>query len=226
MKKFENELSQLKQGLIEMGEVAEGMLACVNKAINGRNNEALYAKVLEDEDRLDQMQLDVDQEAVRLLTVFGPVARDLRFVLMVSWIASELERIGDQAVNMCESLRLMAAKTEAAPLPNLIKLSKLVAGMAHDANTAFVENDASVARSTMARDELADALNDQIITELLSDEVLRNALSNPDEIAGALAQVLIARSLERIADRSTNICEKIIYLVKGRDIRHEQQMAS
>lgn len=226
MKKFENELSQLKHALVEMGEVAEAMLACANKAITDRENESLYAKVLEDEDRLDLMQLDVDHEAVRLLTVFGPVASDLRFVLMASRIASELERIGDQAVNVCESLRLMASKTESPPLPELIKLSKVVGGMVHDANTAFVNNDASVARSTIAHDDLADALNDQIITELLSDEVIRGAMNNPDEIAGALAQVLIARSLERIADQSTNICEEIIYLIKGHDIRHEQEPVS
>ena len=205
-----------------MGEVAEAMLACANKAINNRDNESLYAKVLEDEDRLDLMQLDVDHEAVRLLTVFGPVASDLRFVLMASRIASELERIGDHAVNMCESLRLMAAKTAAPPLPELVKLSKVVGGMVHDANTAFVEGDARVARGTIAHDDLADALNDQSITELLSDEVIRGAMNNPDEIAGALAQVLIARSLERIADQATNICEEIIYLIKGQDIRHEQ----
>lgn len=198
------------------------MLASANKAINDRDNEALYSKVLEDEDRLDLMQLDVDREAVRLLTVFGPVASNLRFVLMASRIASELERIGDHAVNMCESLRLMAAKTEASPLPQLVKLSKVVGGMVHDANTAFVEGDTRVARGTIAHDDLADALNDQIITELLSDEVIRGAMNKPDEIAGALAQVLIARSLERIADQSTNICEEIIYLIKGQDIRHEQ----
>ena len=98
--------------------------------------------------------------------------------------------------------------------------------MVHDANTAFVEGDARVARSTMAHDDLADALDEQIITELLSDEVIRGAMNNPDEIAGALAQVLIARSLERVADQSTNICEEIIYLVKGRDIRHEQEPVS
>ena len=97
--------------------------------------------------------------------------------------------------------------------------------MVHDANTAFVEGDAIVARNTMANDDLADALNDQLITELLSDEVIRGAMNNPDNIAGALAQVLIARSLERIADQATNICEEIIYLVKGHDIRHEQSAA-
>jgi len=80
------------------------MLASANKAINERDNEALYSKVLEDEDRLDLMQLDVDREAVRLLTVFGPVASDLRFVLMASRIASELERIADQSINICEEI--------------------------------------------------------------------------------------------------------------------------
>lgn len=221
MKTLENEMSQVTQTLVEMGLVAEGMLTDANNCIKDATNEVMYTKVVDDEERLGLMQIEVEQEVVRLLSIFDPMPGDLRLLLTASWIATELERIGDQVVNMCESLRLMAAKSEAVPLPRLIKLSEVVAGMVQDGNTALVENDASLARSVLVRDELVDALNSQIVHELLSDEVLCGARNNPDEIAAALAHVLIARSLQRIADKSTNISEKVIYRVNGHE--HESE---
>jgi phosphate transport system protein len=182
--------------------------------------------VLTCEEQLDQMQIEVDREAIRLLTVYGPVATDLRFVLMVARINSELERVGDQAVNMCEDLQLMASKTNAAPLPEILKMSKLVAGMVRDAMAAFIQEDVRKAEEVLATDDVVDALNDQIVRELLSDQVVRDAIAEPKpDITDSLALILISRSLERIADQATNICEEVIYMIKGADIRHKHETA-
>jgi phosphate transport system protein len=225
MKKFEQDLSALRQQIVAMGELARKMVDLALKAL-GDHTIDVYHNVLACEEQLDQMQLDVDREAIRLLTVYGPVATDLRFVLMVARINSELERVGDQAVNMCEDLQLMASKTNAAPPPVILKMSKLVAGMVRDAMAAFIQEDARKAEEVLATDDVVDALNDQIVRELLSDQIVRDAIAEPKpDITDSLALILISRSLERIADQATNICEEVIYMIKGADIRHKHEPA-
>ena len=107
MKKFEHELASLRKRIVDMGTLARQMVDSAIEALDQPDSD-IYQKVLVAEEQLDQMQLDVDREAIRLLTVYSPVANDLRFVLMVARINSELERIGDHAVNMCEDLQLVA----------------------------------------------------------------------------------------------------------------------
>lgn len=223
MKKFEQDLAALRTRIVDMGTLARSMVDMAIAAIDAPD-EDLHQKVLVAEEKLDQMQLDIDREAIRLLTVYGPVANDLRFVLMVARINSELERIGDQAVNMCEDLQLMAARTKASPLPEMHKMAKVVSGMVRDSMAAFVQEDVRKADEVLAADDVVDALNDQIIRELLSDQVVREAISaedGPANIADALGVILLSRSLERIADQATNICEEVIYMVKGADVRHK-----
>jgi phosphate transport system protein len=223
MKKFEQELAALRKRIVDMGTLARSM---VDMAVSGIDEpiDAIYQKVLASEEQLDQMQLDIDREAIRLLTVYGPVANDLRFVLMVARINSELERIGDQAINMCEDLQLIAAKTKASPLPEIHKMAKQVSNMVRDSMAAFIQEDVRKADEVLAADDVVDALNDQIVRELLSDQVVRSAISSedgPTQIADSLGLILLSRSLERIADQATNICEEVIYMVKGADVRHK-----
>lgn len=219
MKKFEQDLAALRKRIVDMGTLARSMVDLAIQGLEDQDAE-VYQKVLTCEEQIDQMQLDVDREAIRLLTVYGPVANDLRFVLMVARINSELERIGDQAVNMCEDVQLMAAKTKAAPLPEIHKMAKLVSAMVRDSMSAFVQEDIKKAEEVLATDDIVDALNDQIVRELLSDQVVRDAITGPADIADSLALILLSRSLERIADQATNICEEVIYMVKGADVRH------
>jgi phosphate transport system protein len=220
MKKFESELAALRQKLVEMGDLARQMVDLATKAVATPQTE-VYHQVLTCEERLDQMQLDIDREAIRLLTVYGPVASDLRVVLMITRINSELERVGDQAINMCEDVQLMHEKTDAQVAPDLLKMARLVAGMVRDAMTAFMQEDIRKAEEVLATDDLVDALNDQIVRELLSDQIVREAITGPLDIADKLGLILISRSLERIADQATNICEEVIYMIKGADVRHK-----
>lgn len=226
MKKFEQEQEALRNRVVHMGELAQSMVAMAISAMT--DLPAVYQKVLAVEEEVDQMQLDIDHEAVRLLTVYTPVAGDLRFLLSVSRVNMALERIGDQAVGLCHNLDFSARHADASVLPKLHRMGDLVQGMVRDALRAFALKDASLARATMAHDDAVDALNDEIMKEILSDDIVRQAITGPRDIAGALTQVLLARSLERMADQATNICEEVIYIVKGDDVRHshpEQKQA-
>lgn len=221
MKKMERELAFLRQKVTDMGNLTEKMVLLASEGLaDSQKSSEPFHRVMEHENRLDLMQLEIDKEAVRLLTVYSPVAADLRTVMSVSRIAAELERIGDQAVNLCESVQLMMAKTELQLLPGIHKMATVVKGMISDTLNAFVQSDIRKAQATIAGDNMVDVLNDQILEELLSLERVREVLSGPKDIAAALSQLLIARSLERIADLCTNISEEVVYLVKGRDIRH------
>jgi phosphate transport system protein len=223
MKKFEHELASLRKRIVDMGTLARQMVDSAIEALDHPDTD-VYQKVLVAEEQLDQMQLDIDREAIRLLTVYSPVANDLRFVLMVARINSELERIGDHAVNMCEDLQLIAGKTKSSPLPEVHKMSKLVSGMVRDSLAAFVQEDIKKAEEVLATDDVVDALNDQIVRELLSDQIVRHAISadeGPADITDRLGLILLSRSLERIADQATNVCEEVIYMVKGADVRHK-----
>lgn len=221
MKKFEHELNQLRQRVVEMGNLTETMVTQAIEVVFDPHNQTLFDTVIREEERLDQTQVAIDKEAVRLMTIYSPVAADLRFLLSVTRINNELERIGDNAVNVCEAVQLMASKTEMPPLPELKKMADLVRGMISDALNAFVQNDIHRAEATIASDDMIDALNDQVIGELLDDQTVHEVLANQRNITGALAQLLIARSLERIADQATNISEEVVYMVRGLDIRHQ-----
>ncbi len=221
MKKMERELAFLRQKVIDMGNLTEKMVLRAIEGMAEPQKTERFQQVMEYESQLDLMQLEIDREAIRLLTIYSPVAADLRTVMSISRITAELERIGDQAVNLCESLQLMIAKSDVLVMPALFKMSDIVKAMVSDALNAFVQSDIQKAQATIAGDNVADVLNDQILEELLNLERVREVLSETDEIAAALSQLLIARALERIADLCTNVSEEIVYMVKGRDIRHQ-----
>src|SRR6266540_2412259 len=171
-KVFDQELGALKQAVLTMGETAEQMIRDSMKALVDRD-EKLIAEVQQKEEVTDRLQVAIDDHVVRLIVTHAPVAQDLRFLLMVARINTELERVGDQAVEI------------------------------------------------IREDDQVDALNDQIFRDLLT-----YMMSDPKNIPRALALILTARSLERIADHATNICEEVVYLVKGQDIRHQSRQST
>ena len=220
MKKLERELENLKERIATMGDLTQTMVAEAVAAVEDPQDGSHYERVLEGETRLDLMQLEIDKEAIRLLTVYGPVAANLRLVLSVSRINSELERIGDQTVSMCNHIQLMAANSDAEPLPQFQGMAKLVQAILYDTLKAFRLDDAAKARATMASDNLVDVLNDEIVRELLGGDPDSPQVSTPADLAGSVAQIMISQSLERIADQACNVCEQIIYMVEGADVRH------
>lgn len=218
MKKFEHELAVLKRKIVQMGEVAQTMIARAAQALVDRDTD-LIKEVLADEEKLDRFQVEIDDEAIRLITVYTPVAADLRFLLMAVRINTELERMGDQAVNMCEYVELLVSEPELKPLVDLPRMAELTRGMVADALRAFLDGDTGKAKEMLKVDDVVDALNDQIFRELLT-----YATGSSESLTRAMALILVARSLERIADHATNICEEVVYMVKGEDIRHQAEV--
>jgi len=215
MRKFELELDSLKNRLLEMGQVAERMVARASEALVQRDRK-IVADVLAGEERLDRFQVEIDGEAVRLITVYTPTAKDLRFLLMVVRINTEIERIGDQAVNNCEYVEMFLSNPPARPLHDLSRMTDIACEMVHGALAAFASEDVEMARRVVALDDLVDALNRQTFTDLLADSA-----DDPDMVKRSMSLILLARSLERIADHAENICEEVVFLVKGEDIRHQ-----
>ena len=212
MKQFEHELAALKQRVVDMGNLAESMVASASDALI-KADRSRIEQVFADEPTLDRFQIEVDGEAIRLMTIYAPVAKDLRFLLMIARINSELERIGDQAVDNCEYVKLLSDRQP--PLDDLSKMSEIVLGMVHDALQAFQEEDTHKAQAVMRLDDRVDSLDAQVFRELLE-----YPSADADSRARSLSLILVARSLERIADHATNICEEVFYLVEGADIRH------
>jgi phosphate transport system protein len=213
MTKLEQELAQLKQRATEMGALAEAMVAGSARAVVTLER-ATLPRVLADEPVLDGLQMEIDREVIRLITVYSPAARHLRFLVMMLRINSELERIGDQAVTNCEYVELLAAGPPRAPCEQLSQMSALALRMLREALQAFHDDDVQRARAVMALDDQIDAMN---------ADVVRHVLGRTASEGGGVTQsvgLLVARSFERIADHATNICEEVFYVVEGEDIRH------
>jgi phosphate transport system protein len=214
MKKFEQELDSLKRRVMEMGQTTEEMVAKSTAAILDRDPGAIE-QVLADEAKLDRFQLEIDGEAVRLITIYAPIAKDLRFLLMVARINAELERIGDQAVNNCEYVQTMQG-APVGPLSDISRMSDITQGMVRDALTAFDQEDVQMAESVLKNDDEVDQLYNQTFSDLLADPA-----DDADRLSRSMNLILVARAIERIADHATNICEEVIYMVNSEDIRHK-----
>jgi phosphate transport system protein len=219
-KKFDRELSALKEKVVEMGGLAQQMCATVLSAVNDRDR-TLLPRVYELEERVDQFQIDIDDDVTRLMAVYGPVALDLRFVLMVARINTELERIGDQAVNMCENAELLvtepALDQQGRHLPGM---AETVGRMVSQSLRAFRDGQVDVAREVISSDNTVDSINNRIFRDLLEQMTV-----DTGTVKRALALLLTARALERIADHATNIAEEVIFLVKAKDVRHQSDPA-
>jgi phosphate transport system protein len=214
MKKFEQELATLKQRMSEMGALAESMVAAASNALINAERAAI-AQVRTSEPRLDRFQVEIDREAIRLITVYAPVARDLRFLLMMLRINSELERIGDQAVDNCKYIEIFASSPSPTPARELSEMSAMTLRMVQEARQAFEEEDIDKAQAVIGLDDQVDAMNAATFRHLLEHRI-----TDADMVTRGMGLILAAQSLERIADHATNICEEVFYLVEGEDIRH------
>lgn len=214
-KQFDAALNAIKEKVVNMGELAQEMIRTTMKSLVERDP-ALIPRVEELEDQVDRFQVEIDEDVIQLMAKFEPVASDLRFALMVARINTELERIGDQCTNMCESISLLLSEPELKELIDLPRMAELAASMVRDSLQAFAEGDTANARQVINSDSMVDALNDQLFKDLLG-YMTRDAST----ATRALALLLIARSLERVADHATNVSEEVIYMVKGEDVRHQ-----
>jgi phosphate transport system protein len=211
---FEQELDELKERLLWMGSLAE---RSVHQAIQAllESDEGLALRVIAEESAINEMQLEVDDRVMRLLALRQLMATDLRFALAATRINADLERIGDQAVNIAQSVQRLVRHPRVKPYIDMPRMSEVAEGMVRDSLNAVVRGDVELAKDVLSRDDQVDSLRDQIFRELLTYMMENSAVVFP-----AFELILIARNLERVGDHATNIAEDVIYMVAGRDVRH------
>jgi phosphate transport system protein len=213
-RQFDKQLDDLKKKLIHMAALAETMIDQTIRELVTRD-ERVAERVPEYEEELNRLQIEIDEEALHLLATQQPVANDLRFILTATKINSELERIGDLAINITENVHILAGQPPLKPLIDIPRMADLARQMVRGSLDAFVADDAAAAQRVILTDDQVDALKDQVLRELLT-----YMMADPKAIERALALILISRHLERIADHATNIAEAVIYMIQGRDVRH------
>jgi phosphate transport system protein len=212
---FDDEIQLLLQRVIVMGGLAESMVRDALRALVERDSERLDG-VYQVEQEVNALQIEIDDRAIRLTALQQPVGADVRFLFMASRIASELERIADQAVNIGQNSEVLLRASPLKPLIDLPVMAAIAERMVHDSLDALVRRDAALATRVLDEDEKrVDAFKDQIFRELLT-----YMMADPATIPRALALILISRNLERVGDHATNIAEEVIYMVQGRDVRH------
>lgn len=213
-RKFDERLDQLKQELLKMGGKAETMIRMSIQELVQRDP-AVAESLPVLEDQVNTLQIEIDDHAFKLLALQQPMAHDLRFIIAAMKISSDLERIGDQAINIMENTQVLLQFPELKPLIDIPRMADIASRMVHDSLDAFVERDAAKARDVVLRDDQVDALKNQLFRELLT-----YMLSDPKSIQVAMQLILVSRHLERIADHATNIAEDVVYMVEAKDIRH------
>jgi phosphate transport system protein len=214
---FDEELKALKEALLEMASRAEEQIALAVQALKERE-EKLACQVLAREAAINRLDIEVDENCLRLLALRQPMAADLRFIASAMKISSDLERIGDLAVNIAERTLDLLKSPQLKPLIDIPRMALVVQEMVRDALKAFVDGDEALAREVCRRDDEVDRLNDQIFRELLT-----YMMEDPTTISRAVDLILVGRHLERIADHATNIGEDVIYMAEGRVIKHHRQ---
>lgn len=220
MRHFIQELDRLQERLLEMGGLVESSIhESIATLIERDENRA--EKVWENEARINQSEIEIDDLATRLLALQQPMARDLRFITAAIKINSDLERMGDLAVNVVQRSLKLIKQPEIKPLVDIPRMAKLVEAMVRKSLDSFVRRDPELARSVLLSDDDVDRLRTSVYDDLV---VLMQQDSTV--VPQGVDLILISRQLERIADHSTNIAEDTLFLVKGIDVRHHAEQHS
>jgi phosphate transport system protein len=217
---FETDLQALKNRLLNMGALVEERVHGAIQALMERNLEAAEAIAKGDEE-VNALQIEIDDRCLKLLALQQPMASDLRLITSAMKINADLERIGDQAVNIAENAMKMLAAPPLKPIIDLPRMAEMAERMTRDSLDSFVRRDPTLAREVLGQDDEVDGLKDTIFRVLLT-----YMMADPGTIERALALILISRNLERIADHATNIAEDVIFLVEARDVRHHHEEPS
>jgi len=211
---FHEELAALKQTLLAMGGLVEDQIRRVMRALVERDDEQAR-DVIERDKQVNAYENEIDEKCVELLALHQPAAGDLRFITTAMKIVTDLERIGDQAVNIAQRALELNQEPQLKPYIDLPRMAEKAQAMVKESLDAFVTRDTALARRVRSEDGAVDDLNHQIFRELLTF-----TMADPTTIPRAIRLILIARFLERVADHATNIAEMVIYLVESRMVRH------
>ncbi len=211
---FHDELDALQERLLEMAGLVETLIGQAVEAVGHRDSSVAKA-VKKGDNRVDELEVEIDERVVELLALQQPVATDLRQIVATNKLSNDLERMGDHAVNIARAANRLR-KTD--PLPEVREFAdmvKITRGMVSDALAAYVSRDVETARKVCITDDRVDDLRRSIYKTLLN-----HMMEDPKRIRGALQLLLVSQNLERIADLATNICEDVVFLVEGHTIKH------
>ena len=211
---FQKELEELKGNLLKMAALVEETIRDAVRSLVKRDSE-LAQQTFAKEDRINGLEIAIDDMCLRLLALRQPMAVDLRFITAAMKIVTDLERMGDQAVNIAERAISLNQEPQLKPYIDIPRMAEITQSMVKDVLDAFVTKDSKLARSVCERDDLVDGLNDQVFRELLTYMV-----SDPKTTPRAVHLMIVCRCLERIADHATNIAEDVIFMVDALVIKH------
>ncbi|MDE3059277.1 MAG: phosphate signaling complex protein PhoU [Bacteroidota bacterium] len=212
---FEQSLQELKSKLIKMGSLAEESINRSIQAVLNKDYE-LAKTIIEEDKRINEMEIDIDQAIIDVLALQQPVASDLRLILAASKINNDLERIGDHGVNLAESaLALRDKDLLESSLEDVKRMCQLTKRMVGDALDGFIHGDANLGEAVLLMDDSVDNLNRKITKDLM--EIMK---SQPANIEQSLEMIRVSRNLERVADLATNIAEEVVFIAKARIVKH------
>jgi phosphate transport system protein len=212
---YEDELGKLREELLLMGAKVEGMVSASVKAFNERDYE-LARRTIESDHEVNRMEVEIDGFCLSILARRQPVASDLRFLTSALKLVTDLERIGDLAVNICERTIDLSLDPPQRTYPNMVRMADAVQSMVHDALDAFVATDPGKAQWVIEQDRGVDSLYSHLF-----HEVLVIMMDDRSAIHRGMSVQAIAKYLERIGDHATNLAEQVVFMAKGRDIRHK-----
>jgi phosphate transport system protein len=215
---FDEEMELLKQKILRMGAMVEDQISSSIKAMIERNSE-LAKKVIENDHLVNALDVEIDEDALRLLALHQPAAGDLRFITTAMKISTELERMSDLAENISERVTELNEELQIKPYIDIPMMAEWSQKMVAESLDAFVRRDSGLGRKVCADDDFIDDLNKQVFRELLSFMI-----GDPRFISTAIRISFISKYLERIADHATNIAELAVYLVEGKIIRHTDKL--
>jgi phosphate transport system protein len=211
---FQEELEELKTRLLEMGGLAEERVRSAVQGLVDRDA-ALVERVLTGDTPINQLHIEIDNRSFKMLALHQPMAVDLRAIVSAVKINTDLERVGDLAVNIAEAVRRYMRHAPVKELIDIPRMAEIAQRMLRNSLDAYVRRDTQLAHAVLNEDDTLDALKQQVFRELLT-----YMLQDPSTIEPALDLILISRHLERIGDHATNVAEDVIFMVSARDVRH------
>ena len=211
---FHEQLDALEQMLLAMGGLAQEQITSAMRALQQRDD-ALARQVIDRDRRVNTYDVDIDDMCIKLIALHQPAGGDLRFITTAMKIVTDLERIGDQAVNIAQRVLELNREPEPTPSIDLSRMIECAQRMVQQSLDAFVARDTGLARQVCGEDAEVDALKEQVFREMLAF-----IMEQPRATPRAVRLILISRFLERVADHATNIAEMVVYMVEGKMVRH------
>lgn len=217
-KKYEEDLRKLREDILYMGGLVEDQIQRAIKSLVDRDSDAANI-IIERDHEVNRLDVDIDDLCIRLLALHQPAGRDLRFITTGLKITTDLERVGDMAVNICERALELNQEPQLKPYIDIPRMAHIAEGMIRESLDSFVREDTDLALKVCKDDEQVDQLNSQIFRE-----VITFMIGDPLTINRAMKISSVSKYLERIADHATNIAEMVIFMVKGKSIRHLKEL--